>query len=706
MSEYSPKRGYGGVEDPRRAEGELRDDVEGAAERSVAGPRREADDYEPARSADDPNNPSVEDSGSTARRAIVEGGDDAPYKIDVNGRGHRPSDSDRAGAFLSKYEEDQINSSRDQINDGAGVQSAAQEAYQSALADGKSEAEANEAAQAVYDTHEKVATDSQAVEELADAIENGDVSDQEAARKIAELTSERDKLSAKVEALESEVAQLNAKLSEVLEKLNQMTVGNESDEDEPLSDEEIADLADGIQKKLDEGSEEGPDQVLTAEQQAELNRRLAEEDATSRERENKLTPEQIAEMKLTETRNRYAELTAGDRLNVLGRFLKADTLVSKVVRKIPGTEWLIDKINNTSHAQNVEQARAEYENAVRELEKLAVNSADTEGMTIEEIQRARVRAQVQEELALTQQIHDIQMKSGRERNKFTDWWVRHNGIGGKIMKAGVVVGASLLTGGIAGGIAAGVFGAAAAAGIAGSVVGAGTGASIAKHVSDRRARSFTEKGGNVTVAAHEMDRDRSQLFQDLDNGSEPDRGIQGEAVATAEVREPRRAIGPDWVRRATGVIEARTDEIVKNNRRRMKTAIGLGAAAGGLAGNLVGNWVDSWTGADPGPPQDEPKVPDQPKDPEPTPDLKGQEFFVEPGHGPIHEVEEALQANGINVPRARAEEIYNQLFKEFGDKMTQAGPEYHGPSGDLRFGNSEMYEWGKGVLERMVELAK
>lgn len=87
------------------------------------------------------------------------------------------------------------------------------------------------------------------------------------------------------------------------------------------------------------------------------------------------------------------------------------------------------------------------------------------------------------------------------------------------------------------------------------------------------------------------------------------------------------------------------------------------------------------------------------------PKLEGNNFFVESGHGPIKEIQEAASANGHKISIGRAEDIYNQLYSQYGDKLTSGGPEYHGPTGDLRFGESGHYKWGNGVLDKIVTMS-
>lgn len=90
----------------------------------------------------------------------------------------------------------------------------------------------------------------------------------------------------------------------------------------------------------------------------------------------------------------------------------------------------------------------------------------------------------------------------------------------------------------------------------------------------------------------------------------------------------------------------------------------------------------------------------------PSPELHGQKFTVESGHGVIEEIQEAAQANGHKISAGRAEDIYNQLYGQYGDKIISGGPEYHGPTGDIRFGKAGSYEWGNDILEKIVSMSK
>lgn len=147
---------------------------------------------------------------------------------------------------------------------------------------------------------------------------------------------------------------------------------------------------------------------------------------------------------------------------------------------------------------------------------------------------------------------------------------------------------------------------------------------------------------------------------------------------------------------------------------KVAVAFAIGFGAGGLGGHLA---HEAWSSAHAAevPTNSEPAPQTNPNPSggevsgggaEQTPSLNGQEFNVESGHGPIKEIQDAARANGNNISLGRAEQIYNQLYGEYGDALTGGGPEYHGPTGDLRFGRPGTYNWGDGVLEKIVAMSK
>lgn len=208
-------------------------------------------------------------------------GEESLYKIDVNGRAHKPGGSGaQSGSFMKETHREAIDAHEDQIRDGMDVQAEAHKAYKNALESGLGENAAHEAAQAVYDAHEAAKAAQDATGELADAIERGEVTGRESAEKITELTTqleqvtnERDTLAAKVESLEAEIAALNARLTEVLARLDQIAGSAPQAGGEALTDDEGSD--DGaftkddqqaLRKKLEGEDEAGDDRTGSARQ--------------------------------------------------------------------------------------------------------------------------------------------------------------------------------------------------------------------------------------------------------------------------------------------------------------------------------------------------------------------------------------------------------------------------------------------------------
>lgn len=228
---------------------------------------------------------------------VVVQGEESLYKIDVNGRAHKPGGSGaQSGSFMKEAHREPIDAHEDQIRDGMDVQAEAYKAYKNALESGLGENAAHEAAQAVYDAHEAAKAAQDSTGELADAIERGEVTGRESAEKIAELTTqleqvtnERDTLTAKVESLEAEIAALNARLTEVLARLDQMAGSAPQAGGEALTDEQMLETGDSILKRLGhETDHEGSEGAFTKDDQQELRKKLDDEagdDGTDSERQ-------------------------------------------------------------------------------------------------------------------------------------------------------------------------------------------------------------------------------------------------------------------------------------------------------------------------------------------------------------------------------------------------------------------------------------
>lgn len=117
-------------------------------------------------------------------------------------------------------------------------------------------------------------------------------------------------------------------------------------------------------------------------------------------------------------------------------------------------------------------------------------------------------------------------------------------------------------------------------------------------------------------------------------------------------------------------------------------------------GSNSGRGYDSTGGKDSGPSGGSEKNPG-------TAELvyKGRSFFVDPSNGPIKEIQQTAAINGHKISLNDASKIYEKVYAEYGDKMVSGGPTYHGPNGDLRFGESGNYKWGKGALKDIVTQA-
>lgn len=273
------------------------------------------------------------------------------------------------------------------------------------------------------------------------------------------------------------------------------------------------------------------------------------------------------ETRLQEAQDKYAEATAKHRNGFMGHLLHD----SKFIARIPLIGKVIkaaaDRLNDAQDKVLLGPARAEYSQALvaiqNEIRERIIAESGDGPESIEAIRMAASDAAIQSEVNLEMKIAASRMERSGKTNRFVNWWVRQNGLGGKFMKAGILVGAGLTAGAI--------LGLAGAPLVLGGAVGAGMGAGVGVYVTKKRASAITTKGGTQTLA-------ESQAKQDLDRKVE----YKGQQMAAEG--------GFTNVADLVSMTEDRTGREKVGNRARVKSASAAGAL-GGAAGASIGSAI-------------------------------------------------------------------------------------------------------------------
>lgn len=182
----------------------------------------------------------------------------------------------------------------------------------------------------------------------------------------------------------------------------------------------------------------------------------------------------------------------------------------------------------------------------------------------------RVRQELEDRIA------ECRKEVSAKPNRFTNWWVRRKGVGGKIIKGAVIAGTGVVIGSLSA-LMLPVVGAAAAGLAAGGAAGFG----IAHHVTKRRAKSLVDKDDTeLTLADEEAVLHGNLLKEQMDDVREADeeKGTADNIASESEIR--------DMVQHNSKDVEARTAETIRGNRRRV-----IGGAILGAAGGVVGAGV-------------------------------------------------------------------------------------------------------------------
>lgn len=391
---------------------------------------------------------------------------------------------------------------------------------------------------------------------------------------------------------------------------------------------------------------------------------------------------------LTLAEHDYAKKTAKSRKSYVGRFLSEHTRTGKLLRKSDKLSSALDKLQ---FDKKTVQAKEKYEELNDQYGSRLAELLYEKGLTEEQVLSLATSGNILRNDRLENMIVFERQAQSKNTNKFVNWWVKSGGWKHKAKKAGVVLGAGLLAG-------TGV-GLAALPGYMAVLAGGGAGAGIARHVTRRRANAIGENGKTITVNQSEDDRfiAQSSIMNNYNRGEFSD------------------------VLDTTNTVEDRTDSEMLGNRKRMRTAVGLGATAA-KAGFMLGtearklgenffNKDGDPTGKGGGPetgdtgsgkPEPGDPIPEGPRggaDTPQSPELQGTSFNVEYGNGFIHEIQDFAQANGHSVDSSKAFQIYNEAVAKFGkDGLIESGT-YVRKAGDIGISSPGQTSWKPGVAE-------
>ena len=414
---------------------------------------------------------------------------------------------------------------------------------------------------------------------------------------------------------------------------------------------------------------------------------------------------------IADARNRYAQLTAKDRISYFGRFLQGDSGLTKLLRRIPGVARIADKVN-TRQSRDKNAAQAEYEALVDGI------SGEITADTVEQQLAHRKAWMINESLALERAIADYTKESSKDAGAFTNWWMSQEGKRfGKAKKAAVIA-----VGGAAAAAVATVFLPSMMFGLAtGSLVGGITGGVVAHRVTKRRNNADIKVGRNATMsyADYEAAYSMNQHYDAITQASEE--------VSAADI---------------TTRVEAKSDIEMLRNRKRVGTAKGIGAAAGGLTGLGLGRLHELWDshsqaaadaqsalekadaareaaeakakalqeqlaqqangGAESGAGDFGGSATDTSGA---TEALRGNSFTVENGSGFVKEWGQWANLNGHKIDSSTASELHKAVLEKFGPdgvidlKSLPTNAETYIQNGDLRIGAPGAAQWQPGVAD-------
>lgn len=396
----------------------------------------------------------------------------------------------------------------------------------------------------------------------------------------------------------------------------------------------------------------------------------------------------------------YARLTARDRKSYLvGRYTKEPkSITGKILRAIPGvrkmTGAVIDKMNGSQEAE-INDARIAYEEAVAKIQEAFGQYGAEQNIDAKDLEIYKAMVAGGEDLKLEGRIIDQRHNQSKDAGKFVDWWVSQEGKMGMLKKAGVVIGAGAVAGGVAA-LAAPLWVSAAAGGAVGGF--------IANRITKRRANAHVYSRDSEGKINRDADGKKIKLEQTIaETQAEEDAMKKAEAVnAYGTALKAGERDDSFAASELTDLTENRSDEEAFNNRSRMRKAVALGAAAGklgGFASEALQN-IDFGGGDAPKPkPADAPPTPEAPPAPE-APSLNGESFTVEAGSGYTKELMQFAQANGHNLSPSQAFQLHEHLMSKFGAdyiNIKAPGGDIYNQAGDIRLSSPGNAEWVKGV---------
>lgn len=445
-------------------------------------------------------------------------------------------------------------------------------------------------------------------------------------------------------------------------------------------------------------SKEGPksDTASSESSESELEGQNAEppsqaEAEPENESENTFEVKINAELQLAlkNAQDAYAEATAKDRSGYAGHLLHSSNKVSKLPLIGKWLQAQAEKSNERHDKKTIGPAREEYKRSVLAIQQEIRDQIRAEmGETQEAIEAIRLNASdlaIQSELDLELKITAKRLEQSGDTNKFLNWWVNQEGLGGKLKKAGVV-------GGI--GITAGMLvGLAGAPVIVGTALGAGAGAGVGAYVTKKRAAAIAKKEDGESIASQQSRADLERKRQYVAAQKEQEDGF-------ANISE------------LVNMTEERTAAETTRNRSRLRSAVAAGALGGslgaGAGAGIRGAIENGIAQAEAAPQQPEkaatPTV-DKPEVP-PAPELEGTSFDVEYGNGYTQELVDFANANGHELTGQQSWDLHQDIMERFGPDyidINGAGNDIYTDGGDVRLAESGSATWNDGVGQFIQE---
>ncbi|NCU29357.1 hypothetical protein EOM60_01960 [Candidatus Saccharibacteria bacterium] len=393
------------------------------------------------------------------------------------------------------------------------------------------------------------------------------------------------------------------------------------------------------------------------------------------EETNRLRQLEQAQRVLKDARSAYALATAESRIGFIRR--------REVVKAKRAYDNASANMNNLRVTDRLAQVDSIWEQGINEI---AVNrqTIEAQGGSVEQSLaelKQRLRTEIktnlmnmigEEDALLEGEIVQGLCAKSAEATRLSNLWARQKGWGGRAKKAlavflaGGAVGVVAATGFVAAGVSALV--ATVGLGVAGGVTGL-FGGLFGRRLNKRLPNSYTEDPKKNTSAKKVA---QVQSEQNL---------VAKEDIRNAQVDEFIGHLDAGGVDRPKAIAkmvrqsiidptERFTTDSIRNNRRR-SIWIGLGAVAGYAVGVSATYAVHNCI-------LNSPVAPEASPPGGIAPQIQGNEFFVDSGHGYVHELTEFANLNGINLDPDQAWGLHSGLVNEF-------GPDYiniHGAGGN------------------------